>query len=88
MNGHIVRSRIVSDFLGCITGIGAKAFSNLQQYMIEQTALVGDYYPPYDDTDELIAAVRDAINSGNRGTINTLAGQFDYWNNGIHEFPE
>jgi hypothetical protein len=55
--------------------------------LLNESAL-GDYYPPYDDTDELIAAVRDAINSGNRGTINTLAGQFDYWNNGIHEFPD
>ncbi|PKM89471.1 MAG: hypothetical protein CVU85_02690, partial [Firmicutes bacterium HGW-Firmicutes-10] len=55
--------------------------------LLNESAL-GDYYPPYDDTEELIEAVRDAINSGNKGMINTLAGQFDYWNNGIHEFPE
>ncbi len=55
--------------------------------LLNESAL-GDYYPPYEDTDSLIAAVRDAINNGNKGVINTLAGQFDYWNNGIHEFPD
>ena len=55
--------------------------------LLNESAL-GDYYPPYEDTYDLIMAVQEAVNSGNRGTINSLAGQFDYWNNGIHEFPD
>jgi hypothetical protein len=55
--------------------------------LLNESAL-GDYYPPYDDVNEFIMAVNAAINSSNKGTINTLASQIDYWNNGIHEFPE
>jgi hypothetical protein len=55
--------------------------------LLNESAL-GDYYPPYDDVDEFIMAVNDAINSSNKGIINTLASQIDYWNNGIHEFPD
>jgi hypothetical protein len=55
--------------------------------LLNESAL-GDYYPPYDDVDEFIKAVNDAINSSNKGMINTLASQIDYWNNGIHEFPD
>ncbi len=55
--------------------------------LLNESAL-GDYYPPYDDVDELIMAVNAAINTSNKTIINNLAGQIDYWNNGIHEFPE
>jgi hypothetical protein len=55
--------------------------------LLNESAL-GDYYPPYDDVDELIMAVNAAINTSNKTIINNLAGQIDYWNNGIHEFPD
>lgn len=55
--------------------------------LLNESAL-GDYYPPYDDVAELIAAVNAAINTSNKTIINNLAGQIDYWNNGIHEFPD
>ena len=55
--------------------------------ILNESAL-GDYYPPYDSTTELINAVNVAIASTNKGTITSLAMAFDYWNNGIHMFPE
>ena len=55
--------------------------------ILNESAL-DDYYPPYDSTTELINAVNVAIASVNKVTINSLAMAFDYWNNGIHMFPE
>ena len=51
-------------------------------------ASLDDYYPPYDSTTELIDVVNAAIASTNKGTITSLAMAIDYWNNGIHMFPE
>ncbi|HIH74381.1 MAG TPA: hypothetical protein HA306_03790 [Methanosarcina sp.] len=42
----------------------------------------GDDYPPYATEQELIDAVMDALNSGDRDTMIELAEQLDYRNNG------
>jgi len=55
--------------------------------ILNESAL-DDYYPPYDSTTELIDAVNVAIASVNKGTLTSLATITDYWNNGIHMFPE
>lgn len=45
---------------------------------------LGDGYPPYATTDELISAVNAALASNDRATMITLANTLDKWNNGYH----
>ena len=46
--------------------------------------MLGDGYPPYATTDELITAVNTALASNDRATMITLANTLDKWNNGYH----
>jgi hypothetical protein len=43
----------------------------------------GSAFGPYLTTDDLIDAVNEALESGNKTTMTTLAGTLDWWNNGI-----
>jgi hypothetical protein len=43
----------------------------------------GSAFGPYLTTDDLIDAVNEALGSGDKTTMTTLAGTLDWWNNGI-----
>jgi hypothetical protein len=43
----------------------------------------GAAFGPYSSTGALISAVSTALGTGNRGTMLSLAGTLDYWNNGV-----
>lgn len=45
---------------------------------------LGDGYPPYATTDELISTVNTALASNDRTTMINLANTLDKWNNGYH----
>ena len=55
--------------------------------LLNESAL-GDGYPPYATTADLIAAVNTTLATVNKGAYTTMAATLDHWNNGIHEFPD